>query len=174
MSKSNFPTSLDVFVSPQKATPLTGGGDTNLSHDTQHAAIMDTLAAIQKAIGITNSTDATSLSYKMAHHTHVVDWSNIQNKPSFTYTNTAGSADYATNSGHAVNADNATNATNANHANTATSATSSGSASSLVTSGWQVVEVSGVLQFKYNGVVKMTLNTAGKLSTADDIVGKAL
>lgn len=150
MSKSNFPTALDVFVSPQKSTPLTGAGDANLSHDTQHAAIMDTLAAIQKAIGITNSSDATSLSYKMANHTHVVDWSNIQNKPSFTYTNTAGSANYATNSGHA---DSAT------------------TASSLTTASWQIVEVGGVLQFKYGGAVKMTLDPSGNMVVIGDISG---
>lgn len=165
MSKSNFPTALDAFVSPQKTTPLTGGGDANLSHDAQHTAIMDTLAAIQKAIGISNSTDATSLSYKMAHHTHVVDWSNIQNKPSFNYSANSGNADYATNAGHASTADSATSATNATNAVNSTTATN------LTSAHWQVIETAGVLQFKYNGALKMTLDSSGNLTVAGEITG---
>ena len=165
MSKSNFPTSLDAFVSPQKTTPLTGGTDSNLSHDAQHATILDTLVAIQKAIGILNSADAASLSYKLAHHTHVVDWSNIQNKPSFNYSASSGNADYATNAGHAVSADSATNATNATNSVNSTTATN------LTSTHWQVIEVGGVLQFKYNGTVKMTLDSSGNLTVAGEITG---
>lgn len=153
MTISKFPSALDVFARPQKITPLSGGSDSNLGHDAQHTTILDTLESIQKAVGVTNSTDADSLSYKMANHTHVVDWSNIQNKPSFNYSATSGNADYATNAGQAVSATSATN---------------------LTSTHWQVIETGGVLQFKYNGVTKMTLDSSGNLIAAGDITGFGL
>ena len=163
MSKSNFPNILDVFTAPEKHTSLAGGDQPSiLSHDVQHATILDTLAAIQKTIGVMNSTDVNSLTYKLANHTHVVDWSSIQNKPSFNYAANSGNANYATSAGSANTATTATNATNATNA------------ANLVTSNWQVSEVGGVLQFKYNGVVKMTLDSSGNLTADGDITGFGL
>ena len=61
---------------------------------------------------------------------------------------------------------NAATATTADSATTATTATKAGK---LETTGWVVEEVSTVLQFKYNGVIKMTLDTDGNIKAAGDI-----
>jgi hypothetical protein len=61
---------------------------------------------------------------------------------------------------------NAATATTAGSATTATTATSAGR---LATTGWVVEEVGTVLQFKYGGNIKMTLDADGNIKALGDI-----
>jgi putative sterol carrier protein len=61
------------------------------------------------------------------------------------------------------------NAATATSAATATTATTATKATSLQTTGWVVEEVGTVLQFKYGGIVKMTLDIDGNIKALGDI-----
>ena len=61
------------------------------------------------------------------------------------------------------------NAATATSATSATTATTATKATSLETTGWKVLEVGTVLQFKYNDVIKMTLDVDGNIKAAGDI-----
>lgn len=63
---TSFPTSIDNLTNPSATTPLDGAGSVILSHADQHATVNDALEAIETVIGITNSTDATSLQFKIS------------------------------------------------------------------------------------------------------------
>lgn len=66
------------------------------------------------------------------------------------------------------------NAATATVAGSATSATTATKATSLETIGWVVQEVDTVLQFKYGGVIKMTLDLDGNIQVAGDIQAHSL
>ena len=55
---TNFPTSKDVLTNPSATDELVG-------HAAQHANLNDTIEAIENVIGVTNSTDSNSLTYKI-------------------------------------------------------------------------------------------------------------
>lgn len=61
------------------------------------------------------------------------------------------------------------NAATATSATSADSATTASSAAKLATTGWTVEEVGTVLQFKYGGNIKMTLDTDGNIKALGDI-----
>jgi len=61
------------------------------------------------------------------------------------------------------------NAATATSATSATSATTASKATKLETVGWVVQEVDTVLQFKYNGAIKMTLDSEGNIKALGDI-----
>jgi len=55
-----YPTSEDSFDRPSAVSPLTG-------HAALHDDLADAIEAIQNKVGVDNSTDATSIDYKLAH-----------------------------------------------------------------------------------------------------------
>lgn len=55
---TNFPTSKDVLTNPSATDELVG-------HAAQHTNINDAIEAIETVIGVTNSTDSDSLTYKV-------------------------------------------------------------------------------------------------------------
>lgn len=58
------------------------------------------------------------------------------------------------------------NAATATSATSATSASTASAATTLQTANWSIVEASGVLQFRYNGVTKATLSSDGTFTAA--------
>jgi hypothetical protein len=59
---TNFPTSLDSFTNPTPSNYLNSP-----SHAGQHANINDAMAAVQSKLGITSSSDSTSIDYKLSN-----------------------------------------------------------------------------------------------------------
>ena len=57
---TSFPTGLDTFVNPDPRNPLA-----NPSHSEQHTNANDAIEAIQAVIGVENSTDSDSITYKL-------------------------------------------------------------------------------------------------------------
>lgn len=57
---TNFPNEKDVLANPNPTDSLSAP-----SHSQQHANTNDALEAIQDAIGVTNSSDSNSLTYKV-------------------------------------------------------------------------------------------------------------
>lgn len=55
---TNFPTSKDALTNPSATDELVG-------HAAQHSNLNDAIEAIENVIGVTNSTDADSLTYKV-------------------------------------------------------------------------------------------------------------
>jgi len=60
----SFPTSLDDFTNPS-GTDRLDNADAGLKHATQHANANDAIEAIEAEVGITDSTVATSVNYKL-------------------------------------------------------------------------------------------------------------
>lgn len=60
----NFPTSIDAFNNPTNSDNLDTVG---VVHHTQHSEHNDAIEALETKVGITNSADANSLDYKVAH-----------------------------------------------------------------------------------------------------------
>ena len=58
-----FPTALDAFINPSETDTLDSA---TVPHAAQHANANDAIAALQAKVGITGSTDATSLDYRVA------------------------------------------------------------------------------------------------------------
>jgi len=56
----NYPTSLDTFINPTPTSDLTSP-----SHSQQHSDINDSVEALQTKVGVNNSTDTSSLDYKI-------------------------------------------------------------------------------------------------------------
>ena len=74
---TNFPTSKDALTNPSATDELVG-------HAAQHSNLNDAIEAIENVIGVTNSTDADSLTYKVnALSASVVGISNTSLVPSF-------------------------------------------------------------------------------------------
>jgi len=61
------------------------------------------------------------------------------------------------------------NAATATSAGSATTATTAAAATTLVTANWTVEEVGNVLQFKFGGNIKMTLDSDGNIKALGDI-----
>ena len=55
---ANFPTSLDNLLNPNP-------NDSTIGHANLHAQVNDILEAIQAKVGINNSTEPTSLDYRI-------------------------------------------------------------------------------------------------------------
>ena len=55
-----YPNNLDTFTNPTNTTPVTD------THPNLHADINDAVEALEAKVGITSSTDATSLDYKVS------------------------------------------------------------------------------------------------------------
>ena len=60
---TTFPTALDTFINPSETDTL---DSTTVPHAAQHANANDAIEALQAKVGITGSTDATSLDYRVA------------------------------------------------------------------------------------------------------------
>jgi hypothetical protein len=59
---SNFPTQLDALINPSASSKL---NDPAVAHHKQHSNANDAIEAIQNKVGINDSTDITSLDYKV-------------------------------------------------------------------------------------------------------------
>lgn len=93
---ANFPNSLDSFVNPDSTDDLT-----NPSHSLQHADANDAIEAIERKLGIGDSSagSATQGWVLTAGTAGETAWESI---PTPTYAVTSGTADYATNAGTAT------------------------------------------------------------------------
>lgn len=60
---SVFPTAIDTFTNPSPTTLMDASGP--LAHSSQHININDSVTSIENTIGITNSTNPASLTYKV-------------------------------------------------------------------------------------------------------------
>lgn len=78
-----FPASLDVFTNPTASSNM---NDPAVAHHTQHANANDAIRAVETAIGITGSTDANSINYKL---------SALQARTGVTVSNLLKTANYA-------------------------------------------------------------------------------
>ena len=62
---TNFPAGLDDFSDPLSSTPLSGGGNSALTHSAQHKNLNDAVEAIEATIGVVNSTNPISIQYRL-------------------------------------------------------------------------------------------------------------
>ncbi len=65
---SDFPNSLDNFQNPVSGTLLNASG--SLRHSVQHTNINDSMEAVQSRIGVTGSTDPTTIDFQLSDTTH--------------------------------------------------------------------------------------------------------
>jgi len=59
---TTFPEEIDSFLNPQPADSVAA-----VSHAAQHSDANDAIEALQQKVGVDNSTDTTSLDYKIRH-----------------------------------------------------------------------------------------------------------
>lgn len=78
-----FPTAIDAFTNPTASSNM---NDPAVAHHIQHANANDAIRAVETAIGITGSTDATSINYKI---------SALQARTGVTVSNVLKTANYA-------------------------------------------------------------------------------
>ena len=76
-----FPNGLDDFLNPSPTTQLPGSGNPRLKHSTQHQDINDSVEAVEAQVGVTGSTVATSMEYRLHNVVNGHDHDGINSRP---------------------------------------------------------------------------------------------